>query len=141
MFGKVNNRRFNMERVLKFLKDCGVFYVATVDNDQARVRPFGIAINLDGKLSIATSNKKDVFKQMKSNPKIEISATGKEDFIRISGEVFVNTNDKNREVFFEAMPELRSMYGGKENEFEVISFKKATATFLSLGTEKEVVEL
>lgn len=62
-----------MKGVPDFLKGAGTFYIATVDGDQPRVRPFGAVCEFEGKLYITTNNKKDVFKQMLNNPKIEIS--------------------------------------------------------------------
>ena len=61
-----------MDRVIDFLKKSIVFYLATDDNGQPRVRPFGGVCAFENKLYIATDNKKNVFKQMLKNPRVEI---------------------------------------------------------------------
>ena len=63
-----------MQEVEKFLKECGVYFVATVDGDQPRVRPFGTANIFDGKLYIQTGKSKDVSKQIHTNAKVEVCA-------------------------------------------------------------------
>ena len=61
-----------MEEVYDFLKECGVFFLATEDGEQPRVRPFG-AINVyEGKLYIQTGKIKNVSKQMQDNPNVEL---------------------------------------------------------------------
>ncbi len=86
-----------VQEVRDYLHECGIFYIATVDGDQPRVRPFGVAEVLNGKLYIQTGKKKKVFKQMMANPKFEITAvkpSGTE-WIRISGKL---VNDDSREA-------------------------------------------
>jgi len=74
-----------MQKVYEFLKDAGTYYLATVDGDQARVRPFGTIHIYDGKLYIQTGKTKDVAKQIAANPKVEICAMSKGDWIRVCG--------------------------------------------------------
>jgi uncharacterized pyridoxamine 5'-phosphate oxidase family protein len=131
-----------MERILNYIKESQVFFVATIENEQPRVRPFGIMLNIDGKLSIGTSNKKDVFKQIIINPNIEISAMGKNgSFIRISGNVKTNTTTETKNKFFEALPLLKEIYKEDENIFEVLSFEKAKVTFQEMNGNKETINL
>ena len=63
-----------MKRVYDFLKKAGTYYLATVEGDQPRVRPFGTVDIFEGKLYIQTGKVKPVANQMKANPKVEISA-------------------------------------------------------------------
>ena len=63
-----------MERAVKFLKDAGIYYLATMEGDQPRVRPFGTAHIFEGKLYIQTGKVKEVSKQIHANPKVEICA-------------------------------------------------------------------
>ena len=63
-----------MERIVKFLKDAEVYYLATVEGDQPRVRPFGTAHIFEGRLYIQTGKVKDVSKQLMANAKAEICA-------------------------------------------------------------------
>ena len=63
-----------MQRVVDFLKAANTYYLATVDGDQPRVRPFGTAHIFEGKLYIQTGKVQDVSKQIHANPKVEICA-------------------------------------------------------------------
>jgi uncharacterized pyridoxamine 5'-phosphate oxidase family protein len=131
-----------MDRVLKFLDDNKVFYIATVDNGQARVRPFGVALLIDGKLSICTGAFKDVFKQIKANPNVEISSTNAtgDTFIRITGKLIGNSTSQNREKFFQKLPHLKSLYKD-ENVFEVLTFESGTAIFYKGNTAEDPIKL
>ena len=64
----------NMERVEKFLKEAETYYLATMDGNQPRVRPFGTAHIFEGKLYIQTGKVKSVYKQLKENPNVEVCA-------------------------------------------------------------------
>ena len=61
-----------MERVVQFLKEAETYYLATVEGDQPRVRPFGTAHIFEGKLYIQTGKVKDVSKQIKDELGIDI---------------------------------------------------------------------
>ena len=76
-----------IEKVTRFLKDAGTYYLATVEGDQPRVRPFGTAHIFEGKLYIQTGKKKEVSKQLKANPKAEICAFKGGKWIRVAGEL------------------------------------------------------
>ena len=75
-----------MERVCKFLKDAGTYYLATVEGDQPRVRPFGTAHIFEGKLYIQTGKVKAVSRQLADNPEVEICAFKKGKWLRLAGE-------------------------------------------------------
>ena len=99
-----------MKEVLQFLQDAGVFYIATMDGDQPRVRPFGAINEFDGKIYIITSNEKDVYKQMQKNPKVEISGMNKEGkWIRLSCEVVRDDRTEAKKSMLDANPTLRAM--------------------------------
>jgi uncharacterized pyridoxamine 5'-phosphate oxidase family protein len=128
-----------MEEILKFLQECKIFYLATVENDQPRVRPMGFVMNYEGKLSFGTSNKKDVFKQMKANPKVEICASTAGKWLRICGSVGFNPNKAAKEKALELSPILKNMYSADDGVFEIFHFENATATFTDMqGGKKEV---
>ena len=76
-----------MEKICKFLKEAGVYYLATVEGDQPRVRPFGTALLYEGKLYIQTGKVKPVSKQLAANPKAEICAFKDGVWLRIAGEL------------------------------------------------------
>ena len=76
-----------MQEVYEFLKACGTYYLATVEGDQPRVRPFGTIDIFEDKLYIQTGKVKDVSKEMQANPKVEICAFDGQKWIRVAGEV------------------------------------------------------
>lgn len=118
-----------MQKTLEFLKKAGTFYIATVEKDQPRVRPFGVATAYEGRLYICTSNNKACFAQMKSNPKVEISAVVGEEWIRLTGEVAVDSSEAARAAVLEDAPFLKNMYSPSDGIFEVLYFTKGTAVF------------
>ena len=129
-----------MEKVLHFLKDAGVYYLATVDGDQPRVRPFGTAIIFEGKLYIQTGKVKDVSKQLHANPKAELCAFKDGKWIRISAELIEDDRREARKAMLDAYPDLRNMYSEDDGNTEVFYLKNAKATISSFIAAPEVVE-
>ena len=130
----------NVEKVCQFLDDAGTYYLATVEGDKPRVRPFGTVLLYDGKLYIQTGKIKPVSKQLAANPKAEICAFHNGTWVRIAGELI---NDDNREVMtamLEKMPALKAMYSPDDGNMQVLYFKNATATFASFGGAPETFE-
>ena len=128
-----------MEKVEKFLKDAEVYYLATVEGDQPRVRPFGTAHIFDGKLYIQTGKVKDVSKQLHANPKAEICAFKNGTWLRVAGELVEDDRLEAKESMLDAYPELKKMYSADDGNTEVFYFKNATATFSSFTSAPEVV--
>ncbi len=129
-----------MERVVKFLKDAGTYYLATVDGNQPRVRPFGTAHIFEGKLYIQTGKSKNVSKQLHANPKAEICAFKDGEWLRVAGELVEDDRREARVSMLEAYPSLQSMYSADDGNTEVFYFKDATATFSSFTKEPETVK-
>ncbi len=129
-----------MERVCEFLKEAGVYYLATVEGDQPRVRPFGTAHIFDGKLYIQTGKVKPVSKQIGENPKVEVSAFKDGMWIRIAGELVEDDRVEAKKSMLDAYPNLRGMYDENDGNTQVLYFKNAVATFCSFGAAPEVVE-
>ena len=131
----------NAEKVLAFLDEVQTYYLATVEGDQPRVRPFGTALLYDGRLYIQTGKVKPVSKQLAANPKAEICAFQNGRWLRLSGTL---VNDDSREVkkaMLDKMPVLRHMYSEDDDNTQVLYFKDATATFCSFGKEPESFRL
>ncbi len=129
-----------IERVYKFLDEVKTYYLATVEGDQPRCRPFGTVLLYDGKLYIQTGKVKAVSKQLNVNPKAELCAFNGAEWLRISGEL---VNDDRREVkvaMLDKMPELKAMYSPDDDNTQVLYFKNATATFSSFTKAPEVVK-
>ena len=129
-----------MQRVVDFLKAAGVYYLATVDGDQPRVRPFGTVNIFDGKLYIQTGKVKDVSKQLHANPKAEICAFKDGEWIRVAGKLLEDDRREARESMLNAYPDLRGMYSEDDGNTEVFYFEDATATFSSFTKAPEVVK-
>lgn len=130
-----------MEKVVKFLKDAGTYYFATVEGNQPRVRPFGTAHIFEGRLYIQTGKKKDVSKQLHINPKAEICAFKDGEWLRVAGELIEDDRVEARQSMLDAYPSLKSMYAADDGNTEVFYFKNATATFSSFTHEPEVVKI
>jgi uncharacterized pyridoxamine 5'-phosphate oxidase family protein len=131
-----------MEEIIKFLNDNKVFYLATVDGEQARVRPMGFVMNYEGKLSLGTSNKKDMYKQMKAHPWIEICAASPEGkTLRVSGKVIFNPAREAKVKALEIMPHLKNMYSPDDGIFEIFYFESGIAVFSDMKGNKREVKL
>ncbi|MDR3336832.1 MAG: pyridoxamine 5'-phosphate oxidase family protein [Treponema sp.] len=130
-----------MDEVVKFLTDAQTFYLATVEGDQPRVRPMGFVMNYKGRLYMGTNNTKDMYKQMKAHPKIEISAFGPEGkWIRVYGKVDFDTDIAAQEKALEVAPNLKKMYSAGDGKFAVFYFESgSTATIYDFaGNRKEI---
>ena len=128
-----------MERIVKFLKDAEVYYLATVEGDQPRVRPFGTAHIFEGKLYIQTGKVKDVSRQLMANPKAEICAFKGDEWIRIAGELIEDDRVEARQSMLDVYPSLKDMYAADDGNTQVFYFKNATATISAFTHEPEVI--
>lgn len=129
-----------METVREFLKKCGVYYLATMEGDQPRVRPFGVAEFFEGKLYFLTGKRKTVSRQMLANPKIEISALSGNTWIRVEALAVEDDRLEARQQILDAVPQLKSMYQADDGNCQVFYLKDATATFYSFGGEPRTVK-
>ena len=128
-----------MERVCKFLKDAGVYYLATSEGDQPRVRPFGTAEIIDGKLCSQTGKSKPVSAQILANPKVELCAFRDGVWLRVAGELARDDRVETKKAMLDAYPSLRAMYDEHDDNTEILYFKSATATFSSFTAAPETV--
>ena len=123
-----------MNEVFEFLKTCGVYYLATVEGDQPRVRPFGTVNIFDGKLYIQTGKVKEVSKQLHANPKAEICAFAADGrWIRIAGKLISDDRREAKASMLDNYPDLRKMYNEDDGNTEVFYFEDATATISSFS--------
>lgn len=132
----------SMKEVHDFLRTCGVYYLATVENDQPRVRPFGTAVIFEQKLYIQTGRKKNVARQMLTNPKVEICAydPGKGAWLRIEAKVVADERLEAKQYVLDQYPQLKSMYQADDDNTLVLYLKDATATFYTFSTEPRSVK-
>lgn len=120
-----------MKDVYQYLKECGLFYLATNENGQPRVRPFGAVAVFEDKLYIVTNNQKKVYQQMLDNPKIEISGMNKDTWIRLEAEAVLDSRREARAQMLQENAELQKMYSVDDGKMEVLYLKNATATICS----------
>ena len=129
-----------MEEVLKFLKECGVYYLATVEDGKPRVRPFGTAEIFENHLYIQTGNIKDVFKQIQKNPNVEICAFKDGKWLRLRGILRQDDRYEARKDMLDKNPYLRGMYDENDGNTEVLYFESAEAIFSEFGKENRIVK-
>ena len=128
-----------MEKVYEFLKAAGTYYLATVDGDQPRVRPFGTIHIFEGKLYIQTGKSKDVARQLAANPKAEICAFKDGTWLRVAGTLVEDDRAEARKSMLDAYPDLRAMYDENDGNTEVLYFQDAAATFSSFTAPPETI--
>ncbi len=129
-----------MKRVYEFLKTAETYYLATVEGDQPRVRPFGTVNIFENKLYIQTGKSKNVAKQISSNPKVEICAMKGDEWIRVTGTLVLDERTEAQESMLNNYPSLRAMYTtGPNGNTAVYFFRDAVATISSFSHGPEVI--
>ncbi len=129
-----------MQEVFEFLKKCGTYYLATVEGDQPRVRPFGTIAIFEDKLYIQTGKVKDVSKQIQANNKVEICAFGEGTWVRIAGKLIRDDRVEAKAYMLDQYPHLKNMYSAEDDNTEVLYLEDATATFSSFAGAPKVVK-
>ena len=120
-----------MERVEKFLKDAGTYYLATVEGNCPRVRPFGTIHIFEGKLYIQTGKVKDVSRQILQNPKVELCAFDGERWLRVAATAVEDARLEAQEHMLAAYPSLQNMYKAGDGNTQIFALEHGTATFSS----------
>lgn len=129
-----------MKEVYEFLKSCGTYYLATVEGDQPRVRPFGTIDIFEDKLYIQTGKVKKVSKQLQINPKAEICAFGEGGkWVRVAGKLIRDDRVEAKAHMLDQYPNLKAMYSAEDDNTEVLYFEDATATFSSFTEAPKVI--
>lgn len=121
----------NIQIVNDFLKEAGTYYLATVDGDAPKIRPFGTVNIFENRLYIQTGKKKSVAKQLAVNASAEICAMKGDEWIRVSGMLVEDDRVEARKSMLDAYPELRAMYSEDDGNTEVLYFKNGEATIYS----------
>ena len=129
-----------MNEILNFIKDCGVYYLATVDGAKPKVRPFGTAEIFEDKLYIQTGKAKDVYKQIIANPNVEICTFKDGKWIRIAGTLVPDDRIEAKKDMLDKNPSLRGMYSEEDDNTIVLYFKDATATIYSFTDAPKVIK-
>lgn len=129
-----------MEEVWKFLKECGVYFLATIDNDQPRVRPFGTIEIFEDRLYIQTGKSKSVSKQIEKNPKVEICGYKDGRWIRVTGKLVIDDRIEAKKDMLDKNPTLRSMYDENDDNTEVLYFESGEAVISSFTEEPKIIK-
>ena len=129
-----------MEEVWKFLKECGVYFLATTDNDQPRVRPFGTIEIFEDRLYIQTGKSKSVSKQIEKNPKVEICGYKDGRWIRVTGKLVRDDRIEAKKDMLDKNSTLRSMYDENDDNTEVLYFENGEAIISSFTEEPKVIK-
>jgi len=131
----------DMNEVYAFIKAQKTYYIATVDGDQPRVRPFGTVHIYDGKLYIQTGKKKNVAHQIDANPKFElVSYDNTSSWLRLSGTLVEDDRIEAQASMLEEYPSLKAMYAPGDGNTVVYYIKDATATISSFGAPDRVIQ-
>ena len=129
-----------MNEVYKFLKEVGVYYIATVENGEPRVRPFGTVNVFEDKLYIQTGKSKKCFSQMNGKV-VEICAFKEGTWIRLTGTLVLDDRIEAQENMLDHYPELKGMYKAGDGNNAVLYFKDAKAVFYSFGSAPREIKL
>ncbi len=130
-----------MKEVLEFIKSCGVYYLATTEGDQPRVRPFGTAEEFEGRLYIQTGKKKDCYRQLLENPNAEICCFKDGRWLRLKGKLIPDDRMEAKKDMLDKNPSLRSMYDENDDNTIVLYFEDGEATFYSFTEAPKTVKL
>ena len=128
-----------MEKIYEFLKTAGTYYLATVEGDQPRVRPFGTIDLFEGRLYIQTGKVKDVSKQIHANPKIEICAFKDGKWLRVAAKAYADDRIEAQQHMLDAYPSLQGMYKAGDGNTEVFCLTDGVATFSSFTNPPETI--
>lgn len=130
-----------MNKIVEELRKTGVFYIATMEGDQPRVRPFSSLTEIDGALYICTNNTKDVYAQIQNNPKIEICGMAKDGtWIRITGKAIRDDRDEARKQMLEDPTGPSKLYKLGDGIFEVLRIEDAVCTKYSMTAAPETIK-
>lgn len=129
-----------MQEVYSFLKAAKTYYLATVEGDQPRVRPFGTIDLFEGRLYIQTGKSKPCYKQMEANPKVEICAFKDGQWLRIEAEAVNDDRVEAKAHMLDNYPHLKAMYDPEDDNTAVLWLKDATATFSSFTAPSRTVK-
>ena len=129
-----------MQEVYEFLKKCGTYYLATEEDSQPRVRPFGTIDLFDGRLTIQTGKVKEVSRQMLRNPRVELCAFDGERWLRLAATAVEEPRLEAQKHMLDAYPSLQSMYQPGDGNTQIFALEGVTATFSSFTEARRTVK-
>lgn len=142
LFVKYRNKLYGgiaMNRIYEFLKECGTYFIATVEGDKPHVRPFGTIDLYEGRLYIQTGKVKSVSKQIKVNPNIEICGMKGDKWIRVEAKAVLDERIEPQVHMLEQYPSLQGRYKAGDGNNEVFCLKEGTAQICSFTEDPEII--
>lgn len=131
-----------MNEVLQFLKDNPIFYIATIDGEYPRVRPFGVIAEHENRLYLCTDNEKNIYRQLQENPYIELCASSHDGvWLRLYGMAKFDNNLEAKTKILKDNPGLNNIYSIKDDIMEVFYIDSATATFFTTTGQARKIKL
>lgn len=126
-----------MSKLYDFIKEAGIFYLATVDGDKPKVRPLGLCLEMDDKILFGIGDFKDVYKQMKANPNVQIAAAKPDGhWLRYTGRAVFEDDPKYAEAALQLNPHLGSIYNEQTgNKMMMFRLEDATAVDIAIMGE------
>jgi uncharacterized pyridoxamine 5'-phosphate oxidase family protein len=133
---------WTMGKGVEFLKEAGVYFIATSEDGQPQLRPFGSNLEYKGRFYFSMGRSKNVFKQMVSNPRVSLaSMKPNRDWIRIIGEAVLDESEDVKNYMFESNPRIRDIYKDNTAEIAMFYLENATCIFFEAGKEPVQVDL
>ena len=129
-----------MIEVYEFLKNCEAFFIATVEKEQPRVRPFGVVNIFEDKLYVQTGKVKDVSKQIEKNNKVEICGYNDGKWLRVQTKLVRDERIEAKADLLDKNPILKEMYSADDDNTEVLYFTNSKATFYSFTEEPRTIK-
>ncbi len=121
-----------MSKVKDFLAETGIFFLATVDGDQPKLRPLGAFLEEDGKLIFGVGDFKNVYRQMRANPLVEIAACKKDGhWLRYTGRAVFETDSKYAEAMIR-QSHLEAIYN-EQTGHKLMTFHLEDATAVDIA--------
>ncbi len=128
-----------MNKIVDFFKSAGMFFIATDENGQPRVRPFGELFLYENELYFNTNCEKKVFQQIIKNPNVELCAFHKGKWMRVSGQAIEGGNETVKTLILGSQPAVHKMYAGKENIFVIFKLENISARLCQFGKEEKIL--
>jgi uncharacterized pyridoxamine 5'-phosphate oxidase family protein len=131
-----------MGKGAEFLAEAGGYFIATSDNGQPQLRPFGSNMEYQGRFYFSTGRSKKVFSQIMSNPKISLSAMKpNRDWIRIIGEAVLDEGEEVVNYFSEQNPRIRDNYRDNPSELALFYLTNVTCILVESGKDPTEIDL
>lgn len=120
--GQKAQSEYSVKELCRFIRECGYFFLATVNDNAPHLRPMGMIYADDKALYIATDKRKNVYRELMGNPMVELASysLSSRKWARIHGKMTVESSPRIKEEISEMYPMLKQEYVGEEEVFLVI---------------------